>query len=93
MILQMRIQRQKSEFQTASQSEIAFKMANRPKYGDFNFVVEYPTWVSIKTTLTGKLALAGQKIAVLRNALCWMVFGRFLLNRCSKSNSNQLAPT
>ena len=60
MILQMRIQRQKSEFQTASQSEIAFKMANRPKYGDFNFVVEYPTWVSIKRTLTGKLSLACQ---------------------------------
>ena len=30
----------KSEFQTASQSEIAFRMANRSKYGDFNFVVE-----------------------------------------------------
>ena len=56
----MRIKCQKLEFQTASQSEIAFKMANRPKSGDFNFVVEYPTWVSIKRTLTGKLAVDGQ---------------------------------
>ena len=35
MISLIRIQRQKSEFQTASQSEIALKMANRSKYGDF----------------------------------------------------------
>ena len=52
--------RRKFEFQTASQSEIDFKMANRSKYSDFNFVVEYPIWVSIKRTLTGKLAVAGQ---------------------------------
>ena len=51
----MRIRSQKLEFQTASQSEIAFKMANRPKYGDFNFVIEYPTLLSIKRTLSGKL--------------------------------------
>ena len=57
MILLMGIQRRKSEFQTASQSEIVFKMAKRSKYGDFNFVVEYSTWVSIKRTLTGKLAV------------------------------------
>ena len=30
------------------------------KYGNFNFVVEYPIWVSIKRTLTGKLAVGGQ---------------------------------
>ena len=45
-------------FQTASQSEIAFKMANKSKYGNFNFVAEYPIWVAIKRYLTGKLALA-----------------------------------
>ena len=28
------------------------------KKSKFNFVVEYPTWVSIKRYLTGKLALA-----------------------------------
>ena len=60
MILLLRIQRQKSEFQTANQSEIAFKMANRSNFGDFNFVVEYPIWVSIKRTLTGKLSVDGQ---------------------------------
>ena len=31
-------------------------MANRSKYVNFNFVVEYPIWVYIKRTLTGKLA-------------------------------------
>ena len=60
MILLMRIKRQKSEFQTARQSEIDLKMANRSKYGNFNFVVEYPIWVSIKITLMGKLAVDGQ---------------------------------
>ena len=30
------------------------------KKSNFNFVVEYPTWVSIKRYLTGKLALACQ---------------------------------
>ena len=58
----MRIKSQKFEFQTASQSEIALKIAKRSKYGNFNFVVEYPIWVSIKRTLTGKLALAGQNL-------------------------------
>ena len=62
MVSLMSIQSQKSEFQTASQSEIAIKMANRSKYSNFNFVVEYPTWVSIKRTLTGKLALACQNL-------------------------------
>ena len=58
----MRIKSKKFEFQTASQSEIALKIAKRSKYGNFNFVVEYPIWVSIKRTLTGKLALAGQNL-------------------------------
>ena len=52
----------KIEFQTASQSEIAFKIAKRSKYGNFNFVVEYPIWMSIHTTLTGMLALARQNL-------------------------------
>ena len=56
----MRIKSQKLEFQTASQSEIALKIAKRSKYGNFNFVVEYPIWVSINRTLTGKLAVDGQ---------------------------------
>ena len=60
MIMLMRIKSQKFEFQTAIQSEIALKIAKRSKYGNFNFVVEYPIWVSIKRTLTGKLALAYQ---------------------------------
>ena len=62
MIMLMRIKSQKFEFQTANQSEIALKIAKRSKYGNFNFVVEYPIWVSIKRTLTGKLALAGQNL-------------------------------
>ena len=60
MILLIRIKSQKSDFQTARQSQINFKMANMSKYGNFSFVVEYPIWVSIKRTLTGKLALDGQ---------------------------------
>ena len=32
------------------------------KKSKFNFVVEYPTWVSIKRYLTGKLALACQNL-------------------------------
>ena len=32
------------------------------KKSKFNFVVEYPIWVSIKTTLTGKLAVDGPNI-------------------------------
>ena len=43
------------EFQTASQSEIDLKIAKRSKYGNFNFVVEWPIWVSIKKTLTNSL--------------------------------------
>ena len=60
MILLIRIKSQKSDFQTARQSEIDLKMAYRSKYGNFNFVVEYPIWVSIKRTLTGKMAVNGQ---------------------------------
>ena len=30
------------------------------KKSKFNFVVEYPIWVSIKRTLTGKLAVGGR---------------------------------
>ena len=37
-------------------------MANMAKYGHFEYLVEYPIWVSIKKTLTGKLALAGQHL-------------------------------
>ena len=60
MIMLMRNKSQKFQFQTASQSEIALKIAKRSKYGNFNFVVEYPIWMSIKKTLTGKLAVDGQ---------------------------------
>ena len=60
MILLMRIKSQKSEFQTARQYEIDLKMANRSKYGNFNFVVEYPIWVSIRRTSEGELAVDGQ---------------------------------
>ena len=37
-------------------------MANMAKYGHFEYLVEYPIWVSIKTTLTGKLAVDGQNL-------------------------------
>ena len=68
MIMLMRINSQKFEFQTAIQSEIALKIAKKSKYGNFNFVVEYPIWLSIKRTLTGKLTLAGQNfIYILRS--------------------------
>ena len=62
MIMLMRIKSHIFEFQTASQSEIALKITKRSKYGNFNFVVEYPIWVSIKRTLTGKLAVDGQNL-------------------------------
>ena len=62
MILLIRIKSQKSDFETARQSQINFKMANKSKYGNFNFVVEYPIGLSIKRTLTGKLALDGQNL-------------------------------
>ena len=62
MILLIRVNGQKSDFQTARQSQINFKMANRSKYGNFNFVVEYQIWVSIKRTLMGKLAVDGQNL-------------------------------
>ena len=32
------------------------------KNGHFDYLVEYPIWVSIKRTLTGKLALASQNL-------------------------------
>ena len=41
---------------------MAFKMANMAKYGHFEYLIEYPIWVSIKITWTGKLALAGQHL-------------------------------
>ena len=37
-------------------------MAIMAKYGHFEYLVEYPIWVSIKRTLTGKLVLAGQNL-------------------------------
>ena len=36
------------------------KMVKMAKYGHFEYVVEYPIWVSIKRYWTGKLALACQ---------------------------------
>ena len=54
-------QKSKIRFSTARQSQFNFKMANRSKYDNFNFVVEYPLWVSIKRTLTGMLAVSGRK--------------------------------
>ena len=60
LYLLIRIKSRKSDFQTARQSQINFKMANMSKYGNFSFVVEYPIWVSIKRTLTGKLVVDGQ---------------------------------
>ena len=36
------------------------KMVKMAKYGHFEYVVEYPIWVSIKKTLTGKSAIDGQ---------------------------------
>ena len=62
MILLMGIKSQKLDFQTATQSQIDFKMANRSKYVNFKFVVEYPIWLSIKRTLKGKLVVDGQNL-------------------------------
>ena len=62
MIVLIRIKSQKSDFQTARQSQINFKMDKRSKYCNFNFVVEYPIWVSIKRTLTGEWAVDGQNV-------------------------------
>ena len=39
---------------------MASKMAIIAKYGHFEYVVDYPIWVSIKKTLTGKSAIDGQ---------------------------------
>ena len=49
----MRIQSEKNE-------EMASEIVKKAKYGHFEYVVEYPLWVSIKRYLTGKLALACQ---------------------------------
>ena len=56
----MGIQAQKNNFRTISNEEMAYKMVKMAKYGNFEYVVEYPIWVSIKSSLTGKLALACQ---------------------------------
>ena len=47
----------KRDFWTISNEEMASKMVKMAEYGHFEYVVEYPTWVSIKRYLTGKLAL------------------------------------
>ena len=47
----------KNDFRTTSNEEMAFKMVKMTLYGHFEYVVEYPIWVSIKRYLTGKLAL------------------------------------
>ena len=104
----MRFQSQKNDFRTISNEEMAFKMVKMAKYGHFEYVVEYPIWVSIKRYLTGKLALACQNwiycISFLENVqkpfeteffriqLFFEVFGRFLLNGCSKSNFECFGP-
>ena len=85
------------------------KMLKMAKYGHFEYVVEYPIWVSIKGYWTGKLALACQNwiycIRFLENVqkpynteffgiqIFLNVLGRFLLNGYSKSNSDKLALT
>ena len=56
----MRIQAQTNDFRTISNEEMASKMVIMAKYGHFEYVVEYPIWVSIKRYWTGKLALACQ---------------------------------
>ena len=96
----MWIKSQKLEFQTASQSEIDLKIAKRSRYGNFNFVVEQPIWVSIKRTLTGKLAVDCQNFTYCvqfqekvqkplkqlnsENAMNLTFFGRFLESEHSK---------
>ena len=109
MIMLMRIKSQKLEFQTASQSEIDLKIAKRSKYGNFNFVVEQPIWVSIKRTLTGKLAVDGQDFIYcvqiqenvqkqseserFQNSAISEVFGLFLETEHNKLNSDHLLTT
>ena len=88
---------------------MATKMANIDKYGHFEYIVEYPIWVSIKKTSTGKLVLDGQnliyclrlkenvkkhsKTVRFRNKAIFGGFWTFLLNGGSKSNSDKLALT
>ena len=62
MIMVLGIRSQKFDFQTTSQSEIALKIGKRSKFGNLNFVVEYPIWVSMKRTLTGNLVVDGQNM-------------------------------
>ena len=45
-----------------SNEEMASKMAIKAKYGHFEYLEEYLIWVSIKRTLTGKLAVDGQNL-------------------------------
>ena len=89
--------------------QIRWKSDQAIKKSKSDFVAECPIWVSIKRYLTGKLALAYQnwiycirfvekvqkpfKTECFRIQLFYEVFGRCLLNGCSKSNSDKLAPT
>ena len=50
----------KKYFRAISNKEMASKMVKMAKFGHFEYVVEYPIWVSIKRYWTGKLALASQ---------------------------------
>ena len=61
----MRIQAQNNDFQTMSNEEMASKMVIMAKYGYIEYLIEYPIWVSIQITWTGKLALAGQNLIYL----------------------------
>jgi hypothetical protein len=83
---------------------MASKMAKMAKSGHFDYLVEY-----LMRTLTGKFVLDGQnliycihfqenvqkpqKITESEKAPFWMVFVRFLENRCRKTNSDHIAPT
>ena len=55
----MRVQSEENDFRTIGQEEMATKMA---KFGNFEKLVRYPIWVSIKSTLAGKLAPAGRNL-------------------------------
>ena len=65
----MRIQAQKNDFWTISNEEMASKMVKMAKYGHFEYVVEYPIWMSIKRYLMGKLVLSYQNWI---NCICFL---------------------
>ena len=60
---------------------MASKKSRMAKNGNFEYLIEYPIWVSIKKTLTGKLVLDGLNlincIGFKENIQKLMIFAHF----------------